>query len=40
LAEGMKVSVSGTGDTLMIMLGSAKMGLACRCADEITVMRV
>jgi Fe2+ transport system protein FeoA len=40
LAEGMKVTVAGTGDTLMLILGTARMGLSSRCADEITVMRV
>ena len=39
LAEGMKVTVAGTGDTMMLMLGSCRMGLACRCADEISVVR-
>jgi Fe2+ transport system protein FeoA len=40
LAEGMKVTVTGTGDTLMLIIGGARMGLAARCADEIIVARV
>ncbi|MGN6366962.1 MAG: FeoA family protein [Phycisphaerae bacterium] len=40
LAPGMKVTVTGTGDTLMLVLGGSRMGLASRCAEEITVVRV
>jgi Fe2+ transport system protein FeoA len=40
LAEGMKVTVATTGDTLMVILGSSRMGLAARCADEILVSRI
>ena len=40
LAEGMKVTVSGTGDTLMVLLGGSRMALAARCAEEITVARI
>jgi Fe2+ transport system protein FeoA len=40
LAEGMKVTVTGTGDTLMLALGGSRMGLACRCAEQILVVRV
>ena len=40
LAEGMKVTIASTGDTLMLILGSSRMGLAARCADEIFVSRI
>jgi Fe2+ transport system protein FeoA len=40
LAEGMKVTVASTGDTLMVIIGGARMGLAARCADDIVVSRV
>ena len=40
LATGMKVTVTGTGDTLMLVIGGSRMGLAARCAEEITVVRV
>jgi Fe2+ transport system protein FeoA len=40
LAEGMKVTVASTGDTLMLIIGGARMGLAARCADDIVVSRV
>jgi Fe2+ transport system protein FeoA len=40
LAEGMKVTVTGTGDTLMLALGGSRMGLAARCAEQILVVRV
>jgi len=40
LAEGMKVTVLGTGDTLMLSIGGSRMGLAQRCAEEIFVTRV
>ncbi len=40
LAEGMKVTVVGTGDVMMLNLAGAKMGLAERCAREVYVVRV
>ena len=40
LAAGMMVTVNGTGDTLMLALGGGRMGLARRCAQCITVLRV
>ena len=40
LAPGMKVTVAGTGDTLMLIIGGSRMALAARCAEEITVVRV
>ena len=39
LAEGMKVTVATTGDTLMLVVGGSRMGLAMRCAEEIFVAR-
>ena len=40
LAEGMKVTVINTGDTLMLLLGSTRMGMAARCAAEVFVSRI
>ena len=43
LAEGMKVTIASTGDTLMLIMGSgnaSRMGVAARCADVIHVVRV
>ena len=40
LAAGMKVTVVGTGATLMLIIGGSRMGVAARCADEISVVRV
>ena len=43
LAEGMKVTVTATGDTLLLILGSGggtRMGMAARCADEVFVSRL
>jgi Fe2+ transport system protein FeoA len=43
LAEGMKVTVTSTGDTLMLVIGGVngtRMGLAARCAQEILVARL
>ena len=40
LAEGMKVTVATAGDTLMLIIGGSRMGLAARCAEEIVVVRV
>jgi Fe2+ transport system protein FeoA len=39
LAEGMKVTVASAGDTLMLIIGGSRMGLASRCAEEIFVAR-
>jgi hypothetical protein len=36
----MKVTVTGTGDTLMLALGGSRMGLAARCAEQILVARI
>jgi Fe2+ transport system protein FeoA len=40
LAEGMKVTVAATGNTLMLILGGSRMGIAARCADDILVSRI
>ena len=40
LAEGMKVTVATTGETLMLIIGCARMGVAARCAEAIHVARV
>ena len=40
LAEGMRVTVTGQGDTLMVLVGGSRMGLAARCAEQIHVVRV
>ena len=43
LAEGMKVTVTATGDTLLLILGSGRgtrMGVAARCAAEVFVSRI
>jgi Fe2+ transport system protein FeoA len=43
LAEGMKVTVTATGDTLLLILGSGRgtrMGVAARCAEEVFVSRI
>ena len=40
LAEGMKVTIASTGDTLMLIIGGSRMGIASRCADEIFVSRM
>lgn len=40
LAEGMKVTVNATGDTLMLTLAGARMALSGRCATEIQVLRL
>ena len=39
LAEGMKVTVVGTGDTMMLAMAGSKMGIAERCAREVYVVR-
>ena len=40
LAEGMKVSVLSTGDTLLLAIGgSSRMAIAARCAEAIHVIR-
>jgi Fe2+ transport system protein FeoA len=40
LAEGMKVTVTGTGDTLMVALGNGRMGVGARCAEQVWVVKV
>lgn len=40
LAEGMKVTVASTGDTLMLIVGGSRMGIAARCAEAIHVSRL
>lgn len=40
LATGMSVTVTTTGDTMMLALGGGRMGLAKRCADCISVMKI
>ena len=40
LAEGMKVTVATAGETMMLIIGGSRMGIAARCADEIVVSRV
>ena len=40
LAEGMKVTVATTGETLMLIIGGARMGVAARCAEAIHVARI
>ncbi len=40
LAEGMKVTLTATGDTLLLIVGGSRMGLAARCADEIFVSKI
>ena len=40
LAEGMKVTIASTGDTLMLIIGGSRMGIASRCAESILVSRV
>jgi Fe2+ transport system protein FeoA len=40
LAEGMKLSILSTGDTLLLSVAGARMALAARCADEILVSRL
>jgi Fe2+ transport system protein FeoA len=40
LAEGMKVTVASAGDTMMLVIGGARMGLAVRSAHDILVSRV
>jgi Fe2+ transport system protein FeoA len=39
LAEGMKVRILSTGDTLLLMIGSSRMAIASRCAECIHVIR-
>ena len=39
LAEGMKVSVATTGDSLVLIVGGSRMGVAARCAEQIFVAR-
>jgi len=40
VAEGMKVTVASTGDTLLLIVGDSRMGIAARCAEEIMVARI
>lgn len=40
IAEGAKVTVTSCGECLMLQLGCTRMGLACRCAQDITVLRL
>ncbi len=40
IAEGARVTVSSCGECMMVQLGCTRMGLACRCAEDITVMRL
>ncbi|HEY4330684.1 MAG TPA: FeoA family protein [Phycisphaerae bacterium] len=40
LAEGMKVTVASTGETMMLIIGGSRMGLSSRCACEIYVSRI
>jgi Fe2+ transport system protein FeoA len=40
IAEGMVVRVSGTGDTMMLALGTSRFGLARSCAERIAVVRI
>ncbi|HVT80695.1 MAG TPA: FeoA family protein [Phycisphaerae bacterium] len=40
LAEGMKVTIASTGDTLMLIIGGSRMGIASRCAEAILVSRI
>jgi Fe2+ transport system protein FeoA len=40
LAEGMKVTMSGAGESVMLLVGNTKLALACRCAEDILVIRV
>ena len=40
LAAGMMVTVTGGGDTLLLAIGGARMGLGRTCARQITVMKI
>lgn len=40
IAEGARVTVTSCGECLMVQLGCTRMGLACRCAEDITVMKM
>jgi Fe2+ transport system protein FeoA len=40
LAEGMKIAIASTGDTLMVMVGSARIALSAHCAESIHVIRI
>ncbi len=40
LAEGMKVTVSTAGETMMLVVGGSRMGMGARCADQILVAKV
>jgi Fe2+ transport system protein FeoA len=40
LAEGMKITVAATGETMMLIVGGSRMGVAARCAEAILVSRI
>lgn len=40
LGEGMKVSVTAGGETMIVALGGGRMAVGERCAREIWVLRV
>ncbi len=40
LASGMTVTVTGGGDTILLAIGGARMGLGRNCAMQITVMKI
>lgn len=40
IAEGARVTVTSCGECVMVQLGCTRMGLACRCAEDITVMKL
>ncbi len=39
LGEGMALTVTAAGDTMILALGSGRMAVAQRCAREISVLR-
>lgn len=40
IAEGMKVTVAGVGETLLLIVGTSRMGLGKLCAQQVQVMRM
>lgn len=40
IAEGARVTVTSCGECMMVQLGCTRMGLACRCAEDITVLKL
>lgn len=38
--EGTTLSVAAAGDTMMLALGSVRMGISVHCAREVQVMRL